>query len=51
MNCPICERRCARYWVIVTQKGERVGPYCTKACAEADAWGPNFRNATIVRVP
>ena len=51
-ECITCEGRVGwdRHFTYL-EGGERVGPYCSRRCADADAWGPAFKMCRIRRVP
>jgi len=53
-TCPNCGQVIgseSRPVVTYLHNGEREGPYCSRDCAEADAWGPVFRGCRIRRLP
>ena len=43
MQCPICGKTIKVARALIDNKGLVAGLYCSKACAENDAWGPRFR--------
>ena len=43
MKCPICDEPIKIARALIDNQGVTVGLYCSKDCAENDAWGPRFR--------
>ena len=42
MQCPMCEKPIKIARALVDSNDNVVGLYCSKECAENDAWGPRF---------
>jgi len=49
MRCPICGSPIKVARALVDNGGIVTGIYCSKACAENDAWGPRFRSFSTRR--
>jgi hypothetical protein len=45
--CPICAKKILRGYVLYDRTRKRCGVYCSRQCAEDDAWGPRFRPFTV----
>lgn len=48
-TCPFCDRKAKEGFTLKDQDGLKVGVYCTKDCAEQDAWGPRFAKRFSIR--
>ena len=43
MKCQMCDEPVKVARALIDSGGTVAGIYCSKACAENDAWGPRFR--------
>jgi hypothetical protein len=45
--CGVCEKTMRSRWVLYDREQTLAGVYCSKACAESDAWGPRFSRYSV----
>jgi ferredoxin len=50
-ECPMCGEHMQKKYRLYDLSGEASGDFCSKNCAESEAWGPKFREYKIRKIP
>jgi hypothetical protein len=51
MTCPQCSRKRRCPWALIDRDGVEAARYCSRRCAQDDAWGPRFRTYMVEKRP